>query len=333
LYSCQYTTSYHQCSLSYFDDFEEGAGGSGGGGNPPVLPPLPPCPGTAFYRAIENGGGNAPVCNPYFWPWTGNFQGYMNSINAWASLAALNNSLGYYPYSTYFLRSHGRNRGWDQGVSPITFSRRCGKAFENSALEFFKLPANCFPEATPDRGDRNTSNGGLPNKVVPDAHTAAIYVKEETGGLQPTYIPLGGYICTEVKAVDGPIRLSSNRWQVLGELEVLSQAKAELNNPLVPSNVRPVLFFITTSNTIIDQSIIDEANSRGIMVWQSKATYDPANCCKLSFTVPVMLNFTALPGVDIAPLSYLGIAGIFSDPQVLLEPTPECDQDDPETIE
>ena len=93
------------------------------------------------------------------------------------------------------------------------------------------------------------------------------------------------------------------------------------------------MFFITTSNTIIDQTIIDEAYSRGIIVWQSKANYDPNNCCKLSFTEPVMLNYTPNPGVDIAPKSFLGSAGIFASPQILLEPTPDCDQTDPEIIE
>ena len=46
-----------------------------------------------------------------------------------------------------------------------------------------------------------------------------------------------------------------------------------------------------------------------------------------------MLNYTPNPGVDIAPKSFLGSAGIFASPQILLEPTPDCDQTDPEIIE
>ena len=306
----------------------EGGGGGGGGGGGTI--PTSCTSGAAWVRLVPNsetGVWEDPCTNQ---PAVMDYATYMNSINTWTALNNLNNNLGYVGYGTENLRSHGRGRGWDVGVPALEFNRRCGRAFEISALEFFDMPPNCYSEDAPERGLRN---GGAVSRVKPDAHTAAFYYKYEGEYVQPTLIPLGDYICTEVKAVNGTLRLSDNRWQILGELELLSRAKAAMNNPEVPSSVKPVLFLVTTSNTIIDQSIIDEANARGIMVWQSKATYDPLNCCKLSYTPPVMLNFTANPGIDIAPKSFIGATGLFASPQILLEPTPDCDTDDPETIE
>lgn len=288
--------------------------GSGGGANPCEYTP---CDGTANDPLLANYGYN--------------FYDFMSSIDSWDDVISLNNSLAYSDLTTTALRNMYMTLGWHNSMSPVTFNRKVGKAFEETALGFFDMMGNCSPRNTPQRSDRNINSGGLPGKVIPDAISAAIYYTYPGGGLQPTQEFLGGYILTEVKAYAGTLELSSNKWQVLGELEVLS-ANAGTLNP--PANKRPLLFFITTSNTVIGQSIINEANSRGIMVWQSKARHDPANFFSMTFTHPKMLNFTPNPGLDDAPRSVLGTRYISAPQAASVNPAfTDCDDIDPEELQ
>lgn len=324
---CYASYPYQYCWTEYIYDNSTGStggttGGGGGGSTGGGGDGTPPDCGGIEERTILVEG-----CESGWQPYYYNYSEFMASINTWSDLESLNASLGDLPVNTEDLRTFGRMMQWDVGVSAVQFNRRVGKAFEATALKFYDLPPHCQPLDAPKRGERNTANGGLPSRVIPDALTAAIYYKDEGRYLPPTIQYLGGHILTEVKAYNGTLELSTNRWQILGELEVLTR-NAGTTNP--PSNKRPLLFFVTTSNTVIGQSIIDEAASRGIMVWQAKAVYDPV-LSSLSFSVPVMLNFTPNPGVDKAPRSYLGTQYI-AGPVPIQDPPSDCDQTDPEEI-
>lgn len=78
----------------------------------------------------------------------------------------------------------------------------------------------------------------------------------------------------EVKAVDGTLHLSSNEYQILGMLESLENNRKALEqvHPGADHRFKPKLLFMTTSNTVIGQDILDEANRRGVRIFQMKAT-------------------------------------------------------------
>ena len=151
----------------------------------------------------------------------------------------------------------------------------------------------------------------------------------------------------EVKAHSGTLELSSNSNQILGELEVLSASMQAIDAdpyfqaiyPPVNSNTlknAPVLFFVTTDDTQIGQSIINEARNRGINIWQSKAIYDPATN-QLSFSSPriVYSKDPAYPPGTVVPKDLL--LAITTGPvtaQVTLGDATTLNFDvDPETIE
>ncbi len=101
----------------------------------------------------------------------------------------------------------------------------------------------------------------------------------------------------EVKAYNGTLELSTNSWQILGELELLrnnfdahanSPYWKQLTNPPLTINtfkIGPVLFFITTDDTEIGQTIITKATELKISIWQVKAVFEKSTG-KISFQFP-----------------------------------------------
>lgn len=140
---------------------------------------------------------------------------YYNN-NLWNNLATVN--AGKYAYATDNLRALGKMRGWDVGVDAVTFNKKVGKAFEETALSFYSLKENRYNYDAPERKLRNAPNP--PTKVRPDAldnYTCMWYDKNSqshTAQLERTF-------ATEVKAYKGTLELSSNSYQILGELELL----------------------------------------------------------------------------------------------------------------
>lgn len=204
----------------------------------------------------------------------------------------------------------------------------------STKIEFaFFNEGNLFSQSRKSAPYRGTLNGGFPNAVYPDGLTPAFYYKNEGPYVQPTQEILSNYILYEVKATKGPLSFSYNRHQLVGMLEVLTEAvRAKTGSPIPTPDKRPVLFLITTNDAYPDATLIAEANRRGIMVWQSIAVFNPDKCCEMSFTQPIMWNYTARPGLDVAPKSMLGL--FYPMLPLPLEPNPQLDTDtiDPEEL-
>ncbi|MCF1715402.1 hypothetical protein L0U88_12265 [Flavihumibacter sp. RY-1] len=200
-------------------------------------------------------------------------------------------------FATNQLRNICINRGWANGVDPITFNRKVGKAFEETALVYFGLKENRLNYSAPERAQRNSPNP--PTQVRPDAIENFILTWYGNNSGSAHIEQLQKFFLAEVKAYSGVLELSSNNWQILGELELAKKASDDVMNnsyyqqippdpikgPLNQMKDGPVLFFITTSDTEIGQSIIDEAKRKSINIWQSKAKFDPATS-KITFETP-----------------------------------------------
>lgn len=175
---------------------------------------------------------------------------------------------------------------------PITFNRYVGKAFEETALSYFGLVENRINLDAPERALRHFPYP--PTKVRPDATPNFTFVWNEPGNEVAHVDQLRNICLVEVKAYTGTLELSSNEYQILGELEAARDAWRNIvSNPYYQSiqpTIRgmlnaPVLFFITTDDTEIGSTIINEAKTKGINVIQSKAKWDPVTN-KITFASP-----------------------------------------------
>jgi len=256
---------------------------------PPGSPPIP-CP---------NEPGFEPVPWTYNLKWYGNYPiiddfvlqvNYGVNDDFWEQAAAFTRAPGTGPFGTPELRNIGTMRNWHQGLTDVQFNRKVGKAFESTALTFYGYSENRRNYSAPRRAQKNAP--APPKAVRPDAMDGyQIFWNDEQGGAHIS--ALQGIFGIEVKAVKGTLELNSNDWQILGELEVLRQNfDDQISQPywqaIKPSiNINsfrngPVLFFITTDDTEIGQSIINEAANLGISIWQAKAVVDHSTS-KISF--------------------------------------------------
>ncbi len=195
-------------------------------------------------------------------------------------------------FGTEQLRNLCKARKWDVGVDQITFNKKVGKAFEETALQYFGLKENRVNFNAPERAQRNYPN--LPTQVRPDAKESFTLVWNEGNNGAAHIERLENFFMAEVKAYSGTLELSTNKYQILGELEAVKKAWDKVMNdpyfmaiqpPINRMTNAPVLVFITTDDTEIGQSIIDEAKAKGVNIWQSKAKWDPV-LNKISFESP-----------------------------------------------
>jgi hypothetical protein len=282
------------------------SGGGGGGSNDwwndnpcRSFPLSTPCP-----SGDDNGGWEPlpSITYEYIADWVNGVpvgedgivvQYWDTNIPFWDSVAAISAQLNVDPdvtgCATSNLRNLGRWRGWDVSVDPVVFNKRVGKAFEETALQFYGFQENHTNYDAPERKLKNAPNP--PTKVRPDAFdNYQIMWRDASGATRFNH--LEKIFGVEVKAYNGTLELSSNSWQILGELEVLrrnfdvqinSPYWQQLDPPITIQSLKngPVLFFITTSDTEIGQSIINEATAKGISIWQAKAIHGPDS--KISF--------------------------------------------------
>jgi hypothetical protein len=247
-----------------------GGGGTGGGGSTPTNPP-----GHDAITWIEG----YPVLND------GTIARYYGSNPDFWSGQEVLESLYNQPYGTHDLtaqqlRNVGTQRGWDVGVAPITFNRKVGKAFEETALRYFGFIENTTNYDAPQR---SLASQGNVTRVRPDALDYYQVIFHDNNGA--THIDhLERTFAVEVKAKSGTLTLSSNQYQILGELERLRiEFDQQVNSPywqqsdppITIDNAKraPCLLFITTSDCTIDQSIINKAAELKVNIWQVKARY------------------------------------------------------------
>jgi hypothetical protein len=274
-----------------------GTGGGGGGWNDNPCRSIGAAGGG---NPCDGGTGTSPGWQPFIVDedappiigWTNNVpileggivaQYYNTNETFWhnVSIAAASAT----PFSTQGLRNLCSNRGWDANVAPVVFNRKVGKAFEETALKFYNFTENKINYSAPQRALRNAPDP--PTKVRPDALDSyhVMWWDQQGASHQANLERTFG---VEVKAYAGTLELSSNSWQILGELEILrknfddqvnSPYWQQLDPPITIDNSKyaPCLFFITTDDTQIGQSIINKAAELGISVWQAKARWDATN--------------------------------------------------------
>jgi hypothetical protein len=109
-----------------------------------------------------------------------------------------------------------------------------------------------MPLDAPERALKNLSKGG-PNVVVPDYLRKLILADVDSGQIDS----FSNSVLGEVKAVAGNLTPGYRQWQILGLLDAARRSpvtKAPLDPP-----PPPVLEFVTTGNTVVPVSTIQQA--------------------------------------------------------------------------
>lgn len=155
------------------------------------------------------------------------------------------------PLTTQGLRQIAVN----EGVSPEmpNFNRIVGAAFEEVGLASFGLTKNTQAFQTPGRAAR----GGLPTTIPDGVRNVTVY--DSRTRRSETFRNSSFF---EVKAVNGILNLSYEKYQILGIMEAARNS---------PGAGRANVTFITTVNTIIGADVIAYASRHGISVHQSYA--------------------------------------------------------------
>ena len=133
--------------------------------------------------------------------------------------------------TTHRLREIAGSTSWGSGTSGITFNRRAGRAFQNTALSALHL--------TPENGKRVLSKerkafGHRSGLVQPD-YIGPVVDTDTRGRVRKTY---ANSTFVEVKAVDGTLTLSSSRQQIRGLIDIAA------NSPAGKSGVFVLLYFL-----------------------------------------------------------------------------------------
>jgi hypothetical protein len=163
----------------------------------------------------------------------------------------------------------GNNSNGCANQTGIQQNRTIGVAFEAWVLKTMgQLPRW---NKLLDSPERQKKTGGLPGSVIPE------FVGDQTGTLisvpsmsvSTVYFPKSVFF--EVKAVTGALTKGTSNWQILGLLDV-----AQIANLKGPSQMHPpaAVFFTTTGNTTIAASLVADATTRSVAVWQQKVLFD-----------------------------------------------------------
>lgn len=117
-------------------------------------------------------------------------------------------------------------------------------------------------------------------------------------GTVPYFLANSAFI--EAKAVTGQINLSHSRWQTIGFLDALSRSPAGIRGP---AGARPLLGYITTSNTTISAATIARANGLRMCLTQSIVCewVPPKGGKDIQVQPAVILSAHCPKGIIIAP--------------------------------
>jgi hypothetical protein len=204
------------------------------------------------------------------------------------------------PLTTTMLRTIAAANGIGAGETGITQSRTIGLAFENWVLTSMgQIPRNTTSFMSPERKAQNAGNGGLPASVIP----------EFVGGLGLWWSDYGlvGFpesMFFEVKAVTGVMTQSTNRYQLVGLIDVAAMSPA--GSSTMPSHPPPAVVFTTTANTGVGADVLAYATQRGVAIWQEIVEYDAASANPqnpdLYIELALPLNLNVYGTASVAPM-------------------------------
>jgi hypothetical protein len=232
------------------------------------------------------------------------------------------------PLTTTRLRAIAAAQNIGAGQSGITLSRTIGLAFQAWVLFMLPQTENTMLYMSQARQKANMATGGLPGSVIPD-YVADLGLFVTDGGKVAS--PFQNSMFGEVKAVTGTLTSNSNRYQILGLIDVTSQSPAGKSTD--PNHMPPALVFTTTGNTTLGPDIAAKGTQYGVAIWQQfvleDATIqnDPNPDLYLDETVCLNPMIYGLPMVQPVPRS--GAHSKLTAPTVQLTPIPG-DPDPPE---
>lgn len=185
------------------------------------------------------------------------------------------------PLTTYRLREMARGVG--ATGNGVTFNRQVGKMFEDIALKSQDLIENTKRY---ESKERKLNTFGSSSFVIPDG-VRGVEVYRQKPSMSFPFLPwVWEYYDEssfyEVKAVDGVINLTSNNYQIQGELDAVKNSPAGSIN-------RATFTFITTANTIISYDVIKYAHENHITLYQVFA-FEETIDNSIRFTPPITLN-------------------------------------------
>jgi len=164
--------------------------------------------------------------------------------------------------TTSALRAFFKLQSWTNGLSGVQLNQLIGRSFQEAALKSIFGPNYKQVQYSKYSSYRERYTGRLSKAVTtvnPD-YIGPAYNKEPGEGIRE----FPNYTYIEVKAAKGPIYLSTNNYQIMGEIDAISREIQTGNN-----TVHPNLYFVTTSDTQISQSVIDFANALNVRLLQS----------------------------------------------------------------
>jgi hypothetical protein len=156
------------------------------------------------------------------------------------------------------------------GATGIQFSSACGLEFENWVLWTLQFKPNKTPIDSAVRQAKNKNNGGLPAAVIPD-YLRTVSIEDIDSGKVFSF-PNSAF--GEVKAVAGSLTPGDSRWQILGLLDVARRSPITMAPVSQPPP--PVLELVTTGNTLVAISTIQQANLWGVVLVQQVVYEVPA---------------------------------------------------------
>jgi hypothetical protein len=163
------------------------------------------------------------------------------------------------PLTTMRLRAIAAAQNIGAGQTGITLSRTIGLTFENWVLTTLgQIPRNTMSFLSPRR---QKQNGGLPASVIPEyVSPLALFF---WGGPAPAVLPQSEF--WEVKAVTGTLTPASNRYQILGLIDVASRSPAGVST--LQSHPPPTVLFTITGNTVLNQDVLTTATQSQVAIW------------------------------------------------------------------
>ena len=112
------------------------------------------------------------------------------------------------------------------------------------------------------------------------------------GAIRTTY-PNSTFV--EVKAVEGTLNLSHSNHQIRGLIDLAANSAAGKSG-----SVRPSVFFVTTSNTYVEDDVVREASKRNVNIFQITAFVNRNN--KILFGPAIQLQ--GVPSVPLQPVTF-----------------------------
>lgn len=178
------------------------------------------------------------------------------------------------------------NCGYSYDQIPI-LNLGAGLAFENAVLDALNIPKNTTRFPSPVRA---TETNGNKNLVEPDGVSSTIHSPNGNVTNIQTY---PNTVFHEVKAYTGTVYLSSDSYQIKGEIDALAN-----NSTNLPSGVKPAFYIYTTSTGSIHVDVSNYATQRNVRLFHVTASVNTQGVVRISSTTKK--NFTSQPHIPTA---------------------------------